>query len=177
MTKALGNAVTFLIVALGAVVASRALGAEDAGGLAQSTDALKAIAENPTLLAFLSFFGIETVRRLWPTRGKASNFFLLGRIFRFLAAFFTVAATTCDQMGQHPFAQRQRRPCSPPARSDHHRRERRGEGACRVKYVDKLLAAARTIALHWRGAVSAVAAATVALVSPPPHRGAPHRKN
>jgi hypothetical protein len=110
MTKALGNAVTFLIVALGAMVASRALGDTQAvaDGAARAAGIFDSLSQYPVFLAFVSWFGTELGTRLWPTRYKTSTFYFLREFSRIAVVVFTALERVFDHLYQHPFAQKQR---------------------------------------------------------------------
>jgi hypothetical protein len=99
------NALSFLVVVLGGFIASRAFGADGAPAAGPAwLPALGTLAENPAVIVL----GAELTTRLFPTRRKASLFFLLRNLFRFLAA-------VCDRLAESPIAQVRRKPRAPKA--------------------------------------------------------------
>jgi hypothetical protein len=114
--KRLTDLFYFAAVVAGGFVAQRAFGADAApAGFGGAADALQAIAENPIVVAFLSWFGAEAATRLLPTRKKRSTLFLFRNFFRFVGAACLVAERVCNAMAESDFAQVRRKPRRPKA--------------------------------------------------------------
>lgn len=97
----------FLILALGALVAPRALGAN---ALELASQATQSIFENPELVALGTWAATEIAARLFPTRRQASTFFFLRDILNLVGTIFLFSAKVFEQMAQSPLAQNLRAP-------------------------------------------------------------------
>jgi hypothetical protein len=94
MKKRIGDIITFLVVALGAVLASRALGSDGAAVAAGGASIFDSLSQHPAFTGGAGWFVFEVLCQRTPTKRAISTLYVVEVASGVLIIFFTALQRT-----------------------------------------------------------------------------------